>query len=291
MRGEPGSRVKLTVLRGQETLVFDLVRQVIHLAAVSAKALEGGTAYVRIRQFQEGTHAELVREVGKARKDAGGKLNGVILDLRSNPGGLVDEAAEVTDEFLGGGTIYTMRHRGETVEHAKAHAGGALVDMPLIVLVDEWSASASKLVCGALQDNQRATVVGAPTFGKGSVQSILDLPGGAGLKLTTARYFTPSGHAIQADGIHPDVIVDKANVGRPSFRERDLDNHLPAEGPQGGVPRAPSASDAGVVTVGGADAGDDPVQSARDVPKDPTTSQDYVLALGYKLLRQKMAGK
>jgi carboxyl-terminal processing protease len=290
MRGEPGTRVKITVVRGgTETRVFDLVREVIHLAAVTAKALDGGAIYLRIRQFQEGTHAELVSAVGKARRDAGGRVQGVILDLRSNPGGLVDEAAEVTDEFLSSGTIYTMRHRGETVEEAKAHAGGALVDMPLVVLVDEWSASASELVTGALQDHKRGVVVGAPTFGKGSVQSILDLPGGAGLKLTTARYFTPSGHAIQADGIHPDVIVEKENAGRAAFRERDLGNHLSAEGPQGGVP-AISAHDAGVVRTD-VDGGDEPVQATRDVPKDPSKSADFVLALGYKLLRQRMAGK
>ena len=289
MRGEPGTRVKITILRGQETRVFDLVREVIHLAAVSAKALEGGAIYLRIRQFQEGTHAELVREVGKARRDAGGRVQGVILDLRHNPGGLVDEAAEVSDEFLDGGTIFTMRHRGQTVEQAKAHAGGALVDMPVVVLVDEWSASASELVTGALQDQKRAVVVGTPTFGKGSVQSILDLPGGAGLKLTTARYFTPSGHAIQADGIHPDVVVEKQDIGIPAFREGDLGNHLSPEGPQGGVP-AQAGSDAGPVHVA-LDGGDYPVQVARDVPKDPSTSKDFVLGLGYKLLRQKMAGK
>jgi carboxyl-terminal processing protease len=289
MRGEAGTRVKITILRGTETRVFELVREVIHLAAVTAKALEGGAIYVRIRQFQEGTHAELVREVGKARRDAGGRVQGVILDLRHNPGGLVDEAAEVSDEFLSSGTIYTMRHRGQTVEEAKAHAGGALVDMPLVVLVDEWSASASELVTGALQDAKRGTVVGTQTFGKGSVQSILDLPGGAGLKLTTARYFTPSGHAIQADGIHPDVVVEKENIGQPSFREGDLGNHLSPEGPQGGVPQT-AAHDAGVVRVE-ADAGDRPVQVARDVPKDPTSSPDFVLALGYKLLRQKMTAK
>ncbi len=289
MRGQAGTRVKITVLRGSETRVFDLVREVIHLSAVTSKALEGGAIYVRIRQFQEGTHAELIREVGKARREAGGRVQGVILDLRHNPGGLVDEAAEVSDEFLDGGMIFTMRHRGQTVEQAKAHSGGALVDMPVIVLVDEWSASASELVTGALQDQKRGVVVGQPTFGKGSVQSILDLPGGAGLKLTTARYFTPSGHAIQADGIHPDVVVEKENIGRPAFREGDIGNHLSAEGPQGGVP-SQGARDAGSIHVE-RDGGDYPVQAARDVPKDPSTSKDFVLALGYKLLRQKMAGR
>src|SRR5262249_45446040 len=203
-----------------------------HVSAVLHKLLDGNVGYLRIKQFQERTHAELMAAAAKMRVEAKvGAMGGVLLDLRSNPGGLVDEATEIADEFLATGGIYPMRHRGQIIEDLKAHPGGAFADLPVVVLVNEWSASASELLVGALQDNKRATVVGANTFGKGSVQSILPLPSGAGLKLTTARYYTPSGHAIQADGIHPDVVIEpgtRAPTESPKItRERDLPGHLP----------------------------------------------------------------
>jgi carboxyl-terminal processing protease len=320
MRGAPGTKIKITVLRevkgtkaadkrelqreaidagaspdaappertGQ-TLSFELTREIIHVSAVLHKLLDGNVAYLRIKQFQERTHAELLHGVAKMRSEAkGGTLAGVLLDVRSNPGGLVDEATEIADELLQTGGIYSMRHRGQVIEDLKARPGGALVDMPVVVLVNEWSASASELLVGALQDNKRATIVGATTFGKGSVQSILPLPAGSGLKLTTARYYTPSGHAIQADGIHPDVVLEPgtrapSEAGR-TLREKDLPGHLPAEGPQGGAK----------LRDGGAglhlDAGTDDVigSMARDIPEDPSTSQDVVLRVGYQMLRAQM---
>jgi carboxyl-terminal processing protease len=207
--------------------------------------------------------------------------------LRSNPGGLVDEATEIADEFISNGGIYSMRHRGQVIEDLKARPGGAFVDLPVVALVNEWSASASELLVGALQDNKRTTVVGANTFGKGSVQSILPLPNGSGLKLTTARYYTPSGHAIQADGIHPDVVIDPGTRAPTEaarvLRERDLPGHLPAEGPQGGAP----ARDAGALRVD-ADGGATDIVSgaiARDIPVDPSSSNDVVLRVGYQMLR------
>jgi carboxyl-terminal processing protease len=310
MRGAPGTKVKITVLREMkgakrevadagvgdaappslsgQTLSFELTREIIHVSAVLHKLLDGNVGYLRIKQFQERTHAELLQGVAKMRSEAkGGTLAGVLLDVRSNPGGLVDEATEIADELLQTGGIYSMRHRGQVIEDLKARPGGALVDMPVVVLVNEWSASASELLVGALQDNKRATVVGANTFGKGSVQSILPLPAGSGLKLTTARYYTPSGHAIQADGIHPDVVLEPGSQPQPSgrtLREKDLPGHLPAEGPQGG----------GKVRDGGAgvrlDAGVDDVigSMARDIPDDPSTSQDVVLRVGYQMLRAQM---
>jgi carboxyl-terminal processing protease len=184
-----------------------------------------------------------------------------------------------------------MRHRGQVIEDLKARPGGAFVDLPVVVLVNEWSASASELLVGALQDNKRATVVGANTFGKGSVQSILPLPSGSGLKLTTARYYTPSGHAIQADGIHPDVVLEpgtRAPAETPKImRERDLPGHLPAEGPQGSS--APRDTGAGVRL----DAGTEDVAGsiARDIPQDPSTSPDVVLRVGYQMLKAQMATK
>jgi carboxyl-terminal processing protease len=314
MRGVPGTKVKITVHResgrgtaaasapdaglekspdagGGErtgsTLTFEVTREVIHVSSVNYKLLDGGLGYLRIKQFQERTHEELMAATAKLRAEAkSGNITGVLLDVRSNPGGLVDEATDIADEFLNSGGIYSMRHRGEVIEDLKANPGGAFAELPVVVLVNEWSASASELLVGALQDNKRATVVGANTFGKGSVQSILPLPNGAGLKLTTARYYTPSGHAIQADGIHPDVVIESGTRGPAEggkiLRERDLPGHLPPEGPQGGTP----LRDAGAIVMdGGLDADQVEGMLARDVPTDPSTSPDVVLRVGYQMLK------
>lgn len=330
MRGAPGTKVKITIHRESgrgtaaagspdsgiapsppiygekadggagtnggertgQTLTFEVTREVIHVSSVSYKLLDGNVGYIRIKQFQERAHAEMMAATGKLRAESkGGTLTGILLDVRSNPGGLVDEATDIADEFLATGGIYSMRHRGEIIEDLKARSGGAFADIPCVALVNEWSASASELLVGALQDNKRATVVGANTFGKGSVQSILPLPSGAGLKLTTARYYTPSGHAIQADGIHPDVIIESGTRGpqeAPKItRERDLPGHLSPEGPQGGG----VARDAGGVVI---DAGlrDEVIGAvARDVPVDPSSSPDVVLRVGYQMLKAQITTK
>jgi carboxyl-terminal processing protease len=342
MRGGPGTKVKITVLREKrdkdktkdkdpkeqrelreetldagaagdaqvpertgQTLTFELTREVIHVSAVLHKLLEGNVGYLRIKQFQERTHAELLAGAAKMRADAhakgsGAALAGILLDVRSNPGGLVDEATEIADEFLSAGGIYSMRHRGQVIEDLKARPGGAFADLPVVVLVNEWSASASELLVGALQDNKRATVIGATTFGKGSVQSILPLPHGAGLKLTTARYYTPSGHAIQADGIHPDVVLEPGTRAPAEaariLRERDLPGHLPAEGPQGGSTRRDAGPGLRIETDGGTGGtsglGDEVAgTSARDIPVDPSTSPDVVLRVGYQMLRSQITTK
>jgi carboxyl-terminal processing protease len=292
MRGDPGTKVKLMILRAgaKEPLAIEVVREIIKVPSVAHKLLDGNIGYVRIKQFQERTHQELLGAAGKLRAEAKGPVAGVVLDLRSDPGGLVDEAAEVADEFLSSGTIYTMRHRGQVVEEARARGGGAFADVPVVILVNEWTASASELVTGALQDHKRAVVVGAPTFGKGSVQSIIDLPGGAGMRLTTARYYTPNGHAIQADGIHPDVVIESnAKIGeaRRTTRERDLRGHLRGETEP---PRA--RPDAGATVVPGPDGGIDSTQPiGREVPVDPGQGTDFVLRVGYQILRSTLAGK
>jgi carboxyl-terminal processing protease len=319
MRGVPGSKVKITVHRETgrgtaaagapdsgivantdagadggtkiestgQTLTLEVTREVIHVSAVVYKLLDGNIGYIRIKQFQERTHAEMMQAAAKLRGEAKGSIAGILLDVRSNPGGLVDEATEIADEFLSQGGIYSMRHRGQVIEDLMARPGGAFADIPVVTLVNEWSASASELLVGALQDNKRATVVGSNTFGKGSVQSILPLPNGSGLKLTTARYYTPSGHAIQADGIHPDVVIDPGTRAPTEaarvLRERDLPGHLPAEGPQGGAP----VRDAGAVHVD-ADGGATDIVSgaiARDIPVDPSSSNDVVLRVGYQMLK------
>ncbi|MEB2311129.1 MAG: S41 family peptidase [Sorangiineae bacterium] len=293
MRGAPGTFVTITIRRqgSDEPLYFKLEREVIHVSSVTGKLLRGGIAYLRIKQFQTGTHDELMRTVGQLRAHARGELAGVLLDLRNNPGGLVDEASGVADELLSGGIIYTTRHRGKVVDTVRATSGGALARGPVVALVNEYSASAAELVAGALQDQRRATVVGARTFGKGSVQSILELPGGAGMRLTTMRYYTPSGRSIQAQGIAPDLTVAAGVAAEPGFgvvRESDLDNHLPAEGPPGSAQPdagAPAPGD------GGAAAPSTRLGVARELPDDPTGGPDQALSVGYQLLAGVLIGK
>jgi carboxyl-terminal processing protease len=291
MRGAAGSKVILTIKRGgkEALLYFTLTREIIAVSSVAKKLMKDDVAYIRVKQFQTGTHDELLRAVTHLRAESNDHIEGVILDLRNNPGGLVDEASAVADECLSGGTIYTTRHRNKIVDEVRAGNGGVLRRGPMVVLVNEYSASAAELVAGALQDANRATVVGAKTFGKGSVQTLLDLPGQAGLRLTTMRYYTPSGRAIQAQGIDPDVLVEAAYVADKSFgvvRESDLENHLPAEGAPGTAPKP----DAGALTApdGGAadaDGGATHLGVGKDIPEDPTGGPDFALSIAYQIVR------
>jgi carboxyl-terminal processing protease len=291
MRGAPGSHVKLTLRRegAKEPIVFDLVREVIRVPSVSSRLLEGGVAYVRVKQFQERTHDEFLRAVARMRGEAKPRLTGVVLDLRSDPGGLVDEAAEVADEFLDSGVIYSARHRGKVVDEVRARSGGSLLDIPAVVLVNEWSASASELVTGALQDHKRAVVVGASTFGKGSVQTIFELPGGAGMRLTTERYYTPDGHAIQAVGVRPDVIVEgtrATEAALPTVRESDLEGHLSAEGVARNAPR--TIADAGPPVDAAAPDASALLASEGTLARvatNPEQGNDYALRVGYRIVR------
>jgi carboxyl-terminal processing protease len=284
LRGAPGSRVKLGVRRQKapDLLTFDLVRETIHVPSVSSKMLVDRIAYVRIKQFQEHTHGELLEAAAKLRA-AGGPLNGVVLDLRSDPGGLVDQAADVADEFLDGGVIYTTRHRGQIVEEVRAHPGGAFAFAPCVILVNQYTASAAELVAGALQDRRRASVVGERTFGKGSVQAIVALPGGAGMRLTVARYYTPSGHSIQADGVHPDVAIETGASDVISYREKDLEGHLAPEHLQ--IDSA-SSKPKSVITIGDAGVSGPAAGDLRHVPDDPSKGTDAVLKVGWQMLRQ-----
>jgi carboxyl-terminal processing protease len=288
LRGVPGGHVKLGIRRAgpSDLLYFDLVRELIHVPSVSSKLLASNVAYVRVKQFQEHTHDELVAAAARLRARAGGKFEGVLLDLRNDPGGLVDQAADVADEFLDDGVIYTARHRGRIVDEVRARSGGVFAAEPCVVLVNQYTASASELVAGALQDHKRARVVGEATFGKGSVQAIVSLPGGAGMRLTVARYYTPSGHAIQADGVHPDVAVEMAKEdGSVSYREKDLEGHLAPElGPSSG------SNPKGVVVIVG-DAGAPGPEAnrsdARNVPDDPEKGNDSMLKVGWELLTRR----
>jgi carboxyl-terminal processing protease len=283
--------VLLTVRRkGQDKLLyFRLTRQIINVASVASKSLKGGVGYLRIKTFQNGTHTELLDHIKQLRQAAHGELRGVVLDMRNNPGGLVNEATAVADEFLSSGVIFTTRRRGQIVDDLRADSLGALRRGPVVVLVNEYSASAAELVAGALQDNKRAPVVGAPTFGKGSVQTIVDLPGGAGLRLTTLRYYTPSGRPIQAQGVKPDILVGGASValGYGVLKEQNLEGYLPpVEGGRAPVVRAPEPPDepahkAATEPPAGEETD---LGMSRDVPTDPETGVDEALKIGYRVV-------
>jgi carboxyl-terminal processing protease len=208
LRGEPGSKLTLTLLREGKSKPFDvtLTRETIRIASVRSRMLEPGYGYVRISTFQADTGADFQSNLDKLQ--ANGKLKGLVLDLRSNPGGLLISAVQVADDLLEKGNIVSTRGR-IAISDSKFDAtpGDRLQGAPLVVLVDAGSASAAEVLAGALRDNKRARVIGSRTFGKGSVQTVLPLDNGDSVKLTTARYYTPSGKSIQASGIVPDVVL------------------------------------------------------------------------------------
>jgi carboxyl-terminal processing protease len=277
LRGKPGTSVKLDVLRKgwDRPRAFTIARELIKVQAVDSLLLDPGVGYVRIKQFQERTDEELEAALNKIKSDSGGQIQGLILDLRGNPGGLLDQAVKVADAFLTSGVIVsTVGRGGRKLEEETARAYGTWDGFPMVVLVNGSSASASEIVAGALQDHGRAVIVGTQTFGKGSVQSVFEFADGSGLKLTVARYFTPSGRSIQEKGITPDVKVEQldsaklrdAQVAEPSQRERDLDGHL----------RNPQA-----VAAAGAAAG---AESARSRASD-ALARDYQLRTAFQTLQ------
>ena len=206
MRGKPGSEIELTIVRKNEDqpLKFNITRDRIRVKSVKSRMLEPDYAYVRISQFQERTGKDLHNAISKLKKENKSQLKGVVLDLRNNPGGLLDSAVLVSDTFLDRGTVVSVKGRTEENKLTQAATpGDILKGAPIVVLVNEGSASASEIVAGALQDHKRAVIMGQKTFGKGSVQTVIPLGNNSALKLTTARYYTPSGRSIQAEGIVP----------------------------------------------------------------------------------------
>jgi carboxyl-terminal processing protease len=229
LRGSAGSRVTLTVLRDDVAIDHEMRRQIIRVASVHQEFLSPSYGYVRLSQFSDNTARELSSAVDELQEANDGMLNGLILDLRNNPGGVLDAAVDVSDLFLDAGVIVTAD--GRTVDSRftrSAHRGDILDGAPLVVLVNSGSASASEIVAGALQDHNRATIVGTSTFGKGLVQTVMPLSRGRAIKLTTSRYYTPSGDSIHEVGITPDVRVDDTpgfpdlNLSGLLDRERDL---------------------------------------------------------------------
>ncbi|MFQ5829160.1 MAG: S41 family peptidase [Candidatus Methylomirabilia bacterium] len=214
MRGRPGTKITISVLRDgwMEPKDFTIIREQIHVQSVRSQELEAGIGYIRLRQFQEQTGDDLEAALEKLSADA--ELQGLVLDLRSNPGGLLTAAVEVAEQFLETGklVVYTEgRVRNQNMRFT-ANSRDSDTDVPLVVLVNKGSASASEIVAGALQDWNRAVILGTETFGKGSVQTIIPLSDGAGLRLTTAKYFTPKGRSIHGEGIMPDIVVERTRI-------------------------------------------------------------------------------
>ncbi len=235
MRGKPGSDILLTIIRDGEDkpLKIKLTRAIIKVKSVKHKTLEEGYGYVRISTFQQRTGESLNNAIDQLKMDNDGKLKGLVLDLRNNPGGLLNAAVDVSDSFITKGMIvYTDGRVPDSKQQFTAKPTDILKGAPIVVLVNGGSASASEIVAGALQDHRRAVIMGTKTFGKGSVQTVMPLTYDTAVKMTTALYYTPSGRSIQAEGIVPDIIVDRVTVtqGENSefepLRERDLSKHL-----------------------------------------------------------------
>ncbi|MEK6749644.1 MAG: S41 family peptidase [Pseudomonadota bacterium] len=235
MRGKPGSEIILTIVREGEDkpLKLTLARDVIRVKSVKSKILDEGYGYVRISNFQANTGDNVLKAVKDLRKEAKAGLKGLVLDLRNNPGGVLSAAVEVSDAFLTKGLIVYTEGRDKSSRLTfNATSSDALEGEPLVVLINGGSASASEIVAGALQDHKRAIIMGSRSFGKGSVQTILPMNNDAALKLTTARYYTPSGRSIQAEGIEPDIPLERVKVAATEappverIKEADLTGHL-----------------------------------------------------------------
>lgn len=242
MRGKAGTTIDLTILRKgvNKPLVFSLIREKILIKSVKSKLLDDNYGYVRLTQFQAMTAQDMEKAIAQLKLQAGGKLKGLILDLRNNPGGLLDSAIQVSDAFIDNDKkgneemiVYTQGRLPGSKFTALANPGDILQNAPLIVLINNGSASASEIVAGALKDNKRAIIVGTQSFGKGSVQTVLPLDDKRAIKLTTALYYTPSGVSIQAKGITPDIIIEEIAVPKSgkqtdltSFSEAELNGHL-----------------------------------------------------------------
>lgn len=215
MRGKVGTEINLTVARegAKEPLKFKLIRDIIQIRSVRSRVENGNVGYLRVTTFNAQTFSGLKKAFEDVEKEAGDKLIGYVLDLRNNPGGLLEQAIAVSDAFLEKGEIVSTRGRNQDDTRRDNASGGDLAKgLPVVVLINGGSASASEIVAGALQDHKRGIVMGTQSFGKGSVQTLFNVPGGGSIKLTTARYYTPSGTSIQAKGITPDIIVERAKV-------------------------------------------------------------------------------
>jgi len=285
MRGPAGSQVHLTLFRPgrEEPLEVTVTRGLIELEPVTSELLDGGIGHISVNEFSRDVGRDVLTAITDLRGQAGGRLNGLVLDLRRNPGGSLDEAVALSDLFLSQGQIVSQRgrNRQDTVYYdaETVYRGDAAQGLPIIVLIDEGSASASEIVAGALQDHNRALVMGERSFGKGSVQTLLPISRDAALKLTTARYYTPSGRSVQEGGIEPDIRVpqltdpDAARRQRYALRESDLRGHLVNE-----VSREDEALER--------DPGDDPRFSLTAAQLEAQGIEDFQLHYALQTLRR-----
>jgi carboxyl-terminal processing protease len=291
MRGRRGSKVILGIFREgfEKPKDFAVVRGTVKIKSVKYTDLEEGYGYVKITHFIENTAKDLKKALAAHKKKHKG-MKGLIIDLRKNPGGLLDQAVKISDLFLEEGKIVSTMDRSKNdPEVLSASKDGTLSKFPLIVLIDEYSASASEIVAGALQDNKRALIMGQRSFGKGSVQSVVKLGDGSGLKLTVARYYTPSGRSIQAEGIAPDVTVDNldqsvlnsAKVKIDVKRERDIKGHL--EGDKEKKEKDRRSSDTGLLSFWWA-SDDEPKQKTKS-PKTLLLEKDFQAQQAYNYLK------
>ena len=236
MRGPPNSRIALTIRRegSDKPLELTMQREIIHIQVVKDHLEQGDIAYIRLTSFNEETDSGLKAALRRLKQASGDKLRAIVLDLRNNPGGLLDQAVAVSDDFLSQGEIVSTRARHPEDSQRWNAKGNDIADgLPIVLLINNGSASASEIVAGALQDHHRAVVVGTRSFGKGSVQTVIPLPGNGAMRLTTARYYTPSGRSIQGLGISPDVKVEESRTDTPHFgpeREADLNHTLTNQG-------------------------------------------------------------
>ncbi len=302
MRGPVGTRIKLTIVRGQaEPFEVSVTRAVIRVESVKWRA-EGNVGYVRISSFSDRTQDGLDRAMSEISKQLGDKLEGWVIDLRNNPGGLLDQAVSVSDTFLERGEIVSTRARNtEDNQRFNATPGDQANGKPVVVLINNGSASASEIVAGALQDHKRAIILGLKSFGKGSVQTIIPLSGQGAMRLTTARYYTPSGRSIQAEGIVPDIIVEQSKIEAiaprgVSFREADLRGALRNDHPQTNgapapatttVPPAPAPAPQAATPPAATTPGEAPAGAAPDAPPAATaqdTPSDYQLTRALDLI-------
>jgi len=266
MRGLINTEIKLTIRReGKEPFDVKLTRATIKIQSVRSHLEGDNIGYIRITSFNEQTDVGLNNVMKNLKQQAGNKLLGVILDLRNNPGGLLDQAVAVSDAFIDKGEIVSTRgRRAEDAQRYNARPGDIAAGLPIAVLINGGSASASEIVAGALQDHHRAILLGTKTFGKGSVQTIIPLPGHGAMRLTTARYYTPSGRSIQAKGIDPDIVVEAAKIEKPTEK--------------GDKPVKTS-------DVKKDDSGDDPPEQSSVDPAVMGTAADYQLARAVDMLR------
>ena len=307
MRGKPKTQIRLTIVRKGESKALELTitREKIKVQSVKSKLLEGGYGYLRVTQFQEETAPDVVKhleKLAKEDKDAKGEgIKGLVLDLRNDPGGLLNGAVGVSAAFLPPKTLVTStdgrtedakrRYSASPEDYQRGHKDDFMKSLPafakttpIVVLVNGGSASASEIVAGALQDHKRAVVMGTQTFGKGSVQTVLPLSNNAAIKLTTARYFTPSGRSIQAKGITPDIIVEESASGesreRERVREADLERHLGGEKDKAAEPAAPKPQ-----TKNGKKGKADEADESPHVPLEFASKKDYQLGQAVNLLK------